>query len=290
MNIHFKLFLSSLFVAILTQTSIYAQDTYRIIKVKGQIFNVTTGNLIKDKTSIKSTDKVKFKSKNAKALIYSRRRGRFILRAQPQPGGKFNPEFLTLVRRTIFAQRSGTYTMAAIYSKKDFIDLFSAKKPLLLLEELELEFSEYTLNQINKGKKGVFFVRFKYDEKTINLPLKLVDGKKIILSQDNLFRTKKGLLDQTKVKEMIFSYAIPQNGKGMEVLKLKDGEHLTFQPKFLSKEELKENGIYNLAEYLHEVEKDQGEVVRELYLALSVYGTPVSMNVNDWYQNNFKKK
>lgn len=284
-TLHLVIILSMCFAS----NMIFAQETYHIIKVSGQIINASTGKALKEKTKIKSTDKVKFKSKSAKALIYSRSKGRFILRAKPIPGRRFNSELLTLVRRTIFAQRTGTYTRGVVRTKKDLIELFEVKKPLLLLGELELEFTPFSLNQMTNGKKGFFFVRFTYDGKTKNLSLKLIDGKKIILSQDGLFRTKEGLLDHNKVKEMIFSYAIPQEGGRYETLKLNEEKHLIFQPRLLSQVQLKENGIYNLAEYLSEIEKDEGTIIQELCKALSVYGTPAIMNVRDWYLKYFKK-
>lgn len=278
-----KVLFLSLMVALMTTTQLIAQDTYYILAVKGKILNKRTNQLLKGRQKIKSSDQVVFKDKNARALIFARGvQGRFVLQLKPQQ--KSANEFITLVKKSIFSQKNGAYVRSnLIKSKKDLLELF-LNKPLVILDKLELEFESLSFSQLTNNEEGVFFVRYEYEGKTRNLALKL-DGNKLTLTKENIFRTKDGWIDQTKVKNMIFSYY----KKEKKEMVLFDGDkHLQFLPFFLTEEDLKNEGVYALAEHLTKLQKDKGKLIQELAYYLVGYGTINGNNIEDWYNKHFK--
>ncbi|MEN8118859.1 MAG: hypothetical protein ABFS35_00845 [Bacteroidota bacterium] len=58
----------------------FQTENYYIIKIKGEIYNETSGKSLKQGDAIKAEDKLKFTQKNAVALVISDTRGRFILK------------------------------------------------------------------------------------------------------------------------------------------------------------------------------------------------------------------
>lgn len=273
-----------LFLLVGSHSLLMAQDTYYILAVKGKILNKKTKQYLKAKQKIKSNDKVIFKNKNAKALIYSRGKGRFNLSLSPK--NKKSPnELVVLVKKSIFSQKNGAYARGTkIDDKAALVNLFGIDKSLVIVDKLELEFISQALPYITDNEDGFFFVRYTYESKVRNIALKL-DGNKLILTKEALFKTKDGWVDQKKAKDMIFSYYKKEK---KEILFLNGQKHLKFQPLFLSEEDMKENGMYNLAEYLQKVEKDEGKLIEELTRALTPLGTPEAGNVKAWYKRNFK--
>jgi hypothetical protein len=66
---------------------IEAEELYHVLFVQGQILNKTSGAMLQRGDKLKATDKVIFKSKDAKAVVMSNVRGRFVMSANPSKVG-----------------------------------------------------------------------------------------------------------------------------------------------------------------------------------------------------------
>ncbi len=71
--------ISILLLSIFSVTN-FQTESYYIIKLKGEIYNQTSGKFLKQGDAIKADDKLKFEQKSAMALVLSDTRGRFTLK------------------------------------------------------------------------------------------------------------------------------------------------------------------------------------------------------------------
>ncbi|MCU0444244.1 MAG: hypothetical protein MUE85_04950 [Microscillaceae bacterium] len=78
--------------------STQADETYQVIFVQGTIINKATGATIAKGAKLSAKDKVSFRSKDAKAVILSTTRGRFVMTGKPAAGGS---EFIAFVNDVV---------------------------------------------------------------------------------------------------------------------------------------------------------------------------------------------
>ncbi|WP_299461122.1 hypothetical protein [uncultured Microscilla sp.] len=298
-----KLLFLALFIG--ANTIAIAQDTYYILAVKGKILNKKTNQYLKARQKIRSSDKVIFKDKNAKALIYSRGKGRFNLTLNPQ--NKKSPnELVVLVKKSIFSQQMRAFTrgqrIVSLLGLQKFIE---QGKPqfAILNDRLELEFTPPMMGQVvGELGEGIFFIRYQYEGKTRNIGLTLKD-QKLIFTKESLFKTKEGKwLDPSKASDMHLAFYRQKkqviNGVTLPKGAFNLGENetkLMFNPVFLTTQEAKDKGLFALAKMLknqpikgttEQIQDDINEALAE-FLA-SIYGGAGSDNVETWYKQNFK--
>lgn len=269
-------------------TVLTAQDTYYILAVKGKILNRNTSKYLKARQKIKSNDKVIFKDKKAKALVYSRGKGRFNLTLSPQ-NKKSPDELILLVKKSIFAQQSGAFTRAVdIVSLVNLREHFEKGTPkyVILNNRLELDFKPSVMTQIGGLGDGLFFIRYQYDGKTRNVGLALKDHK-LVITKESLFKTKEGeWLDQNKASGMYIAY-YQKNEKN--VVQLGENEQkLAFNPFFLSRNDLEETGAYELVNILKKEKTSDKKIINEVMGLLAEFGVAEKDNVTAWYKKNFK--
>lgn len=89
-------FIISLLIGFATPTAqpVATEELYHVLFVQGQILNKTTGALLLRGDKLKATDKVAFKGADAKAIVLSNLRGRFVMSANPS---KIGSEFAEVV-------------------------------------------------------------------------------------------------------------------------------------------------------------------------------------------------
>ena len=82
-------FIVSLFFGFATPTAnaVTTEELYHVLFIQGQILNKTTGAMLQRGDKLKATDKVTFKSSDAKAVVLSNVRGRFMMTANPSKVG-----------------------------------------------------------------------------------------------------------------------------------------------------------------------------------------------------------
>jgi hypothetical protein len=282
-----KLLLLALLIG--SSTIAIAQDTYYILAVKGKILNRNSNQYLKARQKIKSSDKVIFKDKNAKALIYSRGKGRFNLTLSPQ--NKKSPnELVVLVKKSIFAQQQGAFTRGFYDDYQELQEDFKRGTPhyIVLNNRLELNFSSQFMTSISSLGKGVFFIRYQYEGKPRNIGLTLKD-RKLIITKESLFKTKEGeWLDPSKASDMYLAFYKQEAPKGIAHLGENESK-LMFSPLFLSSKDLDNIGLPTLVKVLKEEKASKKKIIDEIRGLLTEFkGTTDKSNVETWYNQNFK--
>lgn len=84
-------FIVSILIGFTTPTAnaVMTEELYHVLFVQGQILNKSTGTMLQRGDKLKPTDKLTFKSTDAKAIVLSNVRGRFMMSANPS---KINSE------------------------------------------------------------------------------------------------------------------------------------------------------------------------------------------------------
>ncbi|OJJ19375.1 hypothetical protein BKI52_21435 [marine bacterium AO1-C] len=283
-----KILYLSILLALVVATQAVAQDTYYILAVKGQILNNSTKKPLKARQKIKASDKVVFKSKSAQALIFSRGKGRFVLRLNPKQ--KSSNEFIALVKKSIFSQKSGAYTRISYASTKQMREDILEGNPhyLILGDRWEVAVVQSFINEVSTWGDGFFFIRYRYEGKTRNIALSLKDFK-IIITKEALFKTKEGQwLDPSKATDMHIAYYVKSgDNKGIIQIGDKDGNsQLAFNPLFVP---YKEINMDDIVANLKTKTSDKREIIRDITQILAnFYGRADSDNVAVWYNKTFK--
>lgn len=282
-----RLFILALLIG--ANTIAIAQDTYYILAVKGKILNRNSNQYLKARQKIKASDEVIFKDKNAKALIYSRGKGRFNLTLSPK-NQKSPNELVVLVKKSIFAQQQGAFTRGFYDDYQELQEDFKRGTPhyIVLNNRLELNFSSQFMTSISSLGKGVFFIRYQYEGKPRNIGLTLKD-KKLIITKESLFKTKEGeWLDPSKASDMYLAFYKQEEPKGVAHLGENESK-LLFNPLFLSNKDLDNIGLPTLVKVLKEEKASKKKIINEIRGLLTEFkGTTDKSNVETWYNQNFK--
>lgn len=175
-------FIVTLLIGLTTPTAqpVVAEELYQVLFVQGQIQNKTSGAMLQRGDKLKATDKVVFKSKDAKAVVLSNAKGRFVMSANPTTAGselaqvvsnivsplKTNAKLSTRGGETEDEKAKGVKDFKAHFGKKEegmtptFIVLgneyiFGINRGVLQMKEDESIALAYAIENGSKGLKGL---------------------------------------------------------------------------------------------------------------------------------------
>lgn len=220
-----------LFLASVNFLHAQQQEVYNIIRVQGNIFNVTQNKTLAKGDKITSKDKLKFENKEAKALAISSKSGKFVI-SPPQktsPQEKEIVAFLTNVILPIPKNAALSTRFVAGNSVQELASYFGAGTYGIIGNKLSVKMSKESFPM---NDNQFFIYRYEYQEKAVN--------KRIAFTNDTLTFQKEILY---KIGEAQIS---PEMVKKVDIYYMKDAQNknaelaVTFMPVFINEDILKE--------------------------------------------------
>lgn len=129
------------------------EELYHVIMTQGAIFNTSSNSLLTRGATIKSTDKVVFKSNDARAIMLSQTRGRFVMTPKPKAQGS---ELAAVVKEVASPLKANTQLSTRGFDDSEpivnFKDYFGDSTFFVIGEELvfKVNTSKYPLDQKNQ--------------------------------------------------------------------------------------------------------------------------------------------
>jgi hypothetical protein len=132
----------------------FQTENYYIIKIKGKIYNESSGKLLKQGDAIKFDDKLKFTQKEAIALVISDSRGRFTLRYPERPEESVGA-LTVFVKNALTTSQLNNLSTRSLASggSVNHLDTYLGNKTFNVIgNELQINLSKkhYTVNKENK--------------------------------------------------------------------------------------------------------------------------------------------
>lgn len=162
------------FFLLLFSAAVQAEELF-VLKVSGEVWLVSESRLLKTGEKLDDGQELRFGSSDALAVVISRQKGRFVLKAGVKKEGS-NNEFISLVRDILIPQKSTVKVSTRadkVNSLEELTTLFDGKN-LLLLEQRNIRFNEAAL-QVDG--KHFFYLRFDHEGETINKKLSFQEGE-----------------------------------------------------------------------------------------------------------------
>ncbi|MDX2188399.1 MAG: hypothetical protein SFY32_00935 [Bacteroidota bacterium] len=224
---NFLFFISLIFSAL-------AQETYFVVQTKGKIVYVSNNQLLKPGDKLLPDTKLKFANSEAKAILISSARGRFVL--SPSDKSKTNGSEITeFVKNVLLSHDKDDYRFMstrgvgdeASKDKTDIETYFGVGKFFVIGPVLNYRINKEKY-QINDQR--MLMIRYKYQGQNIDKPLPMV-GEDIIFDMNEIFLVKGKKIAQEEVKKFDLYITEP---------KVKYEEYITsFSLSFVSEEDLK---------------------------------------------------
>ncbi len=129
------------------------EELYHVIMTQGTIFNASSNSLLARGATIKSTDKVIFKSNDARAIMLSQTRGRFVMSPNPKAQGS---ELASVVKEVASPLKANTQLSTRGFNESEpivnFKDYFGDSTFFVIGKELifKVNTSKYPLDQKNQ--------------------------------------------------------------------------------------------------------------------------------------------
>lgn len=162
----------------------YAQSTYKVIKVTGEIEIVKTGQDLTTGLEFSENEKLDFKSRTSKAAVINSKKGRMILTYNENSPNKSN--YLPPMGNV--STRGGIIT--------NIIDLKNHfKGELVLLEQIVLDLP---LEDFSMDEHNFFYFQYEFEGEEINKRL-ASDSIKLIINKKELFTIDGEVVDPPNV-------------------------------------------------------------------------------------------
>lgn len=255
-----------LFVVLIFTTSFinsFAQLNYRVIKVKGSIVILESGESLLLGTVFSDNDKLHFKTANSLAAVINPQKGRFLI--TPENKDDFaNSKTNFLPAMSNISSRGGS-----IINMNDMQNHFKGNYVVLYKSALQINSEKYPMNE-----KQFFFLRYKYLDEEIN--------KKLGFSNDTLIIDRETLYT-------VDGKPIPNpDDTGIKLFYRKGNESVLiseFNLIFPDNDELKREVSIILDEFINKSsEKKVNEVTSYIN---EYYGKPNQDNLKVWLKENF---
>jgi len=254
-----------IFVLLLFTLRGYTQ-TYIVLKVKGEILNEQTGQLLKANDELNLNDKITFKSDKALAALYNKDSGRFLLK----PMKKFEGELTEYVYATLV--KSKGITDKGLFSlQKEF------ESPYFVIGEFKFKINpkEYPITN-----NSYFFIRYIYQDDTISKKISFTSDE-IIFVKNFIYTIGDKQINQELVDRVDLYYTYVKNNKQREQLISK------FILRFADEEELKKE-LDSYIELLNASGKNKDEITEELIAYIvDVYGRTNYDYAKSWLKNTY---
>lgn len=245
-------------LAVTFQLSI-SQDQFKVIKVFGTITFIETGDPLSQGTVFAENEGLEFQTPSSKAAVVNPEKGRMIL---AQSAGSGTSNFLPAMSN--LSTRAG-----ALNNLIDLQKYFEGKLVFIGQTELQVGSSQFPMDD-----SRFFFIRYQYNDETINKKLAF-NGDKLIIDQETLFMVDEEPISREGVDELTLYYR-----DGNESVKIN-----TFEGVFPASDELK-NEVAIILEEFDTLEEDKqiDEVCSYIH---EFYGKPVKENVEGFVKDNF---
>ena len=247
--------------------SLFSQDCYIVLKVKGTIILESTGEKLVKDTKVCSLDEISFGSKDAVAILYNSSNGRFTLKPDKSSQSELSGVIKTAVANALSTSRANADTRGDEYDIKKII-----KDPFYVIGSNEFfpDPDDYPLNV-----KNYFFIKYDYSGKTITSRLNNTQNS-FILDFNSVFNADDNPIDQSEVENVTLYYF---NEKEIPVK--------TFSLIFPDTTAV----INELSPFISELKasgKTNEEIVNEiLYYMYDVYGAVSPENLRKWVSKHF---
>ena len=253
-------------------------ELYHVIVTNGVIINKKTGQALKRGAKISSTDEVLFKSKSAKAIVISTKRGRFVLAPRKSSGS----ELVAFVNDVVSPLKSNSkLSTRGLADSEEISDLrghFGDSVYTILGDAASFKVAKiYPMDANN-----FLTLRYVYNGKPIN---KVVGhkGNVATINKEKQFtyRGEKIPVDEIEMVDLYYlkGYRQQNNGKGIP-------EKITsFKLMFLDKDQI----LSELEEYATLFEEDMTYEAKldELFgYIVDVYGLTDKHALDDFLKNN----
>lgn len=240
---------------------LFADDTYKVIKVNGQIVVKKTGKPLTQGDIFKESTSLQFQSDDAKATVINAEKGRFVISGNKNSKGN---NLIPAINNV--ASRSG-----AIINIIDLQNQFSGNVCILDRLEIKIAGSDYAMSTTR-----FFYVEYLYKGEKIAKKLDY-KGDTLILDRSKIFMVDGKPITGPDTPEMTIYYRNEDENKYTSIS--------TFNGIFPETVVIKEEIGIILTEFKSKsAEQKTDEVMSYIN---EFYGKPVKSNVEDWIELNF---
>lgn len=234
------------------QSNNYGGEVYQVVFVQGNIQNQTKNQAVTRGAKLSATDKIAFKSKDAKAVVISTTRGRFVMEAKKSK--QVGNEFISFVSEVVSPLKTNSKLSTRANHKEekvlDFEKFFGLSKDneekigrfAILGDELQ-----FKIDKVDESTGLVLAIHYKNGTKPAHKKMKFEKG---IYSLSKELYFKDGM-DNVKFVE-VYKAKFSKENKKPDLSEVK----ARFLPWFLSKEE-RENVVNSFKEYLPNINIDE---------------------------------
>lgn len=274
-----KKLLFGLLISTLLSASNPIVEYYYVMQVQGKIKVLGENSFLKTRSKIKSTDKLVFVDKNAKAAVYSSGKGRFVLKAE-KANKPSNPqsELYYFVKENLFAARKKASTRANVFMNNnlDFANYFSAPQRVVLDGETSVKVSA---TAFPTNENTFFFLRYSYKGEEINKKLRHKDSQ-IYFSKEDVFRIDGDMINPKDAEDLKLYYYDALKEEARLVCELSS------KFVFLDNEQL-QSELSFMVEDLRQQEKGYEDILDEALAYLDeFYGSTDRSELGDWLVKN----
>lgn len=256
-----------LFVLMVLNLNLFAQDKFTVIKISGNILVQSTGEALGIGKSFSQNDELLFKIPDSRAAVINPKRGRFLLTSNSVDEFK-NSKSNFLPSTSNISARG----VSDIFNIDDLKKVFEGNFVIFDVLKIKINSTFFPMNE-----KKYFYIRYNYKNETIN--------KKLLFSKDTLLINKDYLLT-------IDGKQIPNPEiKEMKLMYMEEGEKYVstpicvFTPVFPDKTALKNEIKIILEQYK---DKNYNEKFNEVNAFINeFYGNPEENGLKLWLKENF---
>jgi hypothetical protein len=178
-------------------------ETYYVLQLKGKIVNVETNQVLKTGDKLTPDTKLKFSTADAKAILISSARGRFIISPSAASKKAGNSEITEFVKNVLLSHDDdyrfmSTRGVDAPTDKADLESYFGVGKFYVIGEEIKVKIDN---EKYKITPKKYFIIRYKNQTALIDKKI-LIDGDVIKLAKEQLFLVNGKELSQEAIKKM----------------------------------------------------------------------------------------
>jgi len=247
---------------VLSKSNSVVVDNYKVIKVDGKITYVKTGKNLITGDLFASNEKITFGTKESRAAVISKLKGRFVLTPDSKGGKAAN----LLPAMSNVSTRAG-----ALISNIDLKNHFSENYLLLDALELEIKKELYPMNDNN-----FFYLQYTLDGENIAKKLSFKDGNILELTAKEIYTIDGREVAIPESMPMVIYYRNHSEKKSTKIssfnLVTPNTENLKQELQVITaevKDKSKENLKNEITAYLYEF-----------------YGKPQKANVSEWLETN----
>lgn len=256
-----KIILSLLILAFV---NIYAQESFKVIRVNGTIVNEKSNSNLSAGSVFTDNDKLTFGNSSSRAAVINSK-GRYIL-ASNSSANAYAKSFLTPAMSNM-SSRSG-----AIVNIVDLKNHFSGNYLIFKTSEVKISKDNFPMDE-----NHFFFIRYDYKGESINKQLKFVSDT-LVINKSELMMINGIPIPNPNVKNMKIFY--------FDKIKNIPTEIGAFNPVFVNEDELKTE-VSILIEGIPS--KTKGQKIDEVLSYINdFYGKPDKENLTEWLESNFK--